>query len=169
MSSPANLEARRETIYDFMEMLLTQINATFDEHGIALPERQFFDTGANEAPHDCEQVTIAFQQMYNGLPGVQDQTPTACAGPRTASFVIEVVRCTPVMERQARGGPLTPPSIEKLNASTKAQVIDAWLLTDAALLAAESFAIAGGLADTLVTPESGGYQAVVLNLAIGLQ
>lgn len=169
MSSPTELEARRETIYDFMEMVLTQINTTFTEHGVALPERQFFDTGANEAPHDCEQVTVAFQQMYNGLPGVPDQTPTACMGPRTASFVIEVVRCTPLMERQARGGPLTPPSIDKLNSTTKAQVVDAWLLTDAALTAAESFAVSGGLVDTLVTPETGGYQAVVANLAIGLQ
>ena len=40
---------------------------------------------------------------------------------------------------------------------------------DAALTAAQNFALNGGLADVLVTPESGGYQAVVLNLALGLQ
>lgn len=169
MSVPTDLVERMDTIYDFMNVVLNQINTTFTEFGVALPERQFFDVGANEAPHDCEQVTVAFQQMYNGLPGVPDQTPTACTGPRTASFVIEIVRCTPVMERQARGGPLTPPSIEKLNGMTKVQVRDAWILTDAVQIASDNYTISGSLVDTLVTPESGGYQAVVANLAVGLQ
>lgn len=152
-----------------MEMVLAEVNTTFAEHGVALPEKQFFDVGANEAPHDCEQVSVAFQQLYNGIPGNPDQVPTACNAPRTVSFVVEIVRCTPVMERKLRGGPLMPPTAEDLNASAERQVIDGWLLMDAGLTAAQNFALSGGLADVLVTPETGGYQAVVLNLAIGLQ
>lgn len=168
--TPEELEERMSTIFSFMEVVLAQINATFQEYGIALPEKQFFDVGANEAPHDCEQVSVAFQQMYNGIPGNPDQVPTPCMGPRTASFVIEIVRCTPTMERKLRGGPLVPPSVEDLNASVARQVKDAWLLMDAGLIAAQNTSLTGGgLADVLVTPESGGYQAVVLNLALGLQ
>lgn len=167
--TPEELLERRRTIFEFMEKVLAEINTTFAEHGVTLPEKQFFDVGANEAPHDCEQVSVAFQQLYNGVPGNPDQVPTPCNGPRTASYVIEIVRCTPVMERKLRGGPLMPPTKEDLDASAERQVIDGWLLMDAALTAAQNFALNGGLADVLVTPETGGYQAVVLNLALGLQ
>lgn len=164
--SPEELQERRETIFDFGEMLLAQIRTTFNDHGIVLPDKQFFDTGPREAPHDCEQLSIAFEQMYNGSPGVPDQIPTPCNGPRTGTYVVELVRCTPVMGKSARGAPLTPPDEAKLNAAAKQQWIDAWLLMDAGLLAGESFA-AGALADVGSTPESGGFQAVVLNITLG--
>lgn len=164
--SPEELQDRRETIFEFGEMLMAQIKTTFNDHGITLPSKQFFDTGPREAPHDCEQLSIAFEQMYNGTAGVQDQVPTHCNGPRTLTFVVELVRCTPLMERTARGAPLTPPDEAKLNATAKQQWIDAWLLMDAGLLAGEAFST-GALADVGSTPESGGFQAVVLNVTLG--
>lgn len=165
------LDDRRQTIFETMNRILTQINNTYSTFGVELPTKQFFDLGGQgETPHDCEQVSVSFEQMYNGAVGNPDQTPTGCYAPRTATFVIEVVRCTPTLKRPTgRGGALIPPSVEELSEAVEIQTNDAWLLMDAGLTMAEEFSLAGGLADVLVSPESGGYQAVILNLVLSLQ
>jgi hypothetical protein len=159
---------RRRTIFNFMEQLKEQINLTYAEHGVSLPERQFMDLGSNEAPVDCEQLVIYFQQMLNGPVGVPDQMPTPCYGPRSATFVVELHRCTPQMTQAVRGAPPQIPKVEALNASAEMLTTDAWMLMDAGLMAADD-TLSGGIADVLTAPESGGFQAVVLNLVVGLQ
>lgn len=167
-------EVRSMTIYNVMERILDGVNREFMENGIDLPSKQFFDMGGvGETPHDCEQVSVSLEQMYTGTPGNPEQEPTRCFGPRSGVFVIEVVRCTPVAaETKVRGGAPKPPTVEQLNAKTKQQTQDAYILMDAGLTVAEEISNigvgVGGLADVTVSPEDGGYQAVVLVLILGL-
>lgn len=158
------------TIADVMERILEGINNEFMSQSIDLPSRQFFDIGGQgETPHDCEQVTVSFEQMYNGTPGNPDQVPTRCDGPRTGVFVIEIVRCTPQMTTgSSRAGGPKPPTEQALSASSIKQTQDAYTLMDAGLHVAESLSYIGGLADVTVSPEEGGYQAVVMTLILGL-
>lgn len=157
------------TIADVMISLLDQVNATFIENEVDLPERQLLDMGGQgETVHDCAQVTVSFEQMYNGLPGTPDQLPTRCYSPRTATFIVEVVRCTPVVGTGGRGQSPVPPTADEITIASIAQARDAYVLMDAGLTFAESLDYAGGLADISMSPESGGFQAVVLTLVVGL-
>lgn len=158
------------TIVDVMYRVLDQINATYSGYGVSIPTKQFLDMGGQgETPHDCEQVTVALEQVYNGLPGNPEQVPSQCAGPRSGVFIIEVVRCMPGMQTRSRGATtLMPPTADALTTVARTQATDAWLLMDAGLLAAQSLNYIGGLADVSFSPESGGYQATVLTLILGL-
>lgn len=165
------LPAYKTTIYEALETLRDTLNATAAEYSIELPTRQYFDSGGpNESPHDCEEVVFTFEQMYNGFPSGPNDTPTTCEGPRTATFSVEIVRCTPTPKRAAgRTGALLPPDIAELDALVSKQGQDAWLLMDAGLKAAEQIGLEiGGLADVVMGQEAGGFQATVLNLTVGL-
>lgn len=158
------------TIIDVMERILDGVRTEFMINGIDLPSKQFFDMGGTgETPHDCEQVSVSFEQMYTGTPGNPEQVPTKCNGPRSAVFVIEIVRCTPtaapISNRSSK--PLAPTEAQ-LNTSATAQAKDAYILMDAGLNVAESLNYLGGLADISVSPEDGGFQAIVMTLIVGL-
>ena len=167
-TTPEEEVPARLSIYNLMQMMMDEVNATYAEAGVELPSKQCFDSyGAGQTPHDCEQVSISFEQMYNGLPGAPEQVPGKCYSPRTGVFVIEVTRCVPTLEKN-RAGKLALPSVAKLDEMAKQQSADAWLLMDAGLRAAEAANYLGGLSDVAFTPESGGYQSAVLNLVLGI-
>lgn len=166
-------DVRSMSIYDAMDFILESVNVEFAANGISLPSRQYLAFGTEgETVHDCEQVTVSFAQMYNGTPGMQEQTPTRCDSPRTGVFIVEVVRCIPLFASRTSGGKGTSkygaPSAQELTEKTKMQTQDAYVLMDAGLKAAESLSHFNGISDVSPGPISGGYQATVLTIITGI-
>lgn len=144
-----------------MQAILDQINATYEQEGFDLPARQYLAVGATA--HDCEQLTVSFVQMYAGLPGERADTPQKCNSPRSAVLSVQLVRKVAPPEG-ARGN--LPPDADHITQHTIEKMQDAWLLMDAAMSVVDDYI--GALADIAITNESGGYQAVVLNISLGM-
>jgi hypothetical protein len=142
---------------------------------VDLPTRRYLAVGGQgDTVHDCEQVTVSFEQGYSGLPGNQAQEPVKCAGPRTGVYIVEVVRAlpqpntvaanptttVPAKFAQAVTGVQTLPSDVQSDIARK-QMQDAMLLMDAGLRAGETMTI-GALADVSAGSPQGGFQAMTL-------
>src|SRR4029453_13437759 len=161
---------------DIADHILNTVVATYAEHEIELPERRYLAVGGQgDTVHDCEQLTGSFEQGYSGVPGNQAQEPVTCASPRTAVFIVEVVRqlpepntteanpTTPVPSRypQVKTGVQILPTDVQSNIARK-QMVDAMLLMDAGLRAGENTIINGSLAAVSAGFPKGGYQAMSL-------
>lgn len=155
--------------------ILNTVVATYADHGVDLPSRRYLAVGGQgETVHDCEQLTVSFEQGYSGLPGNQAQEPVKCASPRSAVFIVEVVRALPQPNTVQANPTTTVPSrygqvttgVQTLDAETQSaiarkQMVDAMLLMDAGLRAGET-TISGSLADVSAGSPQGGYQAMTL-------
>lgn len=171
MTEPIDTIANPElSIFNVMQIVMDTINSVFSEYDVDLPARQFFEFGGmGDVVHDssCGQLTVSFEQMYNGLPGQQEQSPSRCNSPRTGVFVVELVRCTPTPKTGRNNAP-RPPTVEEQNASALRQVTDAWLLMEGGMRAVDVIGFTGGLADVSAGDESGGVQATILSLIVGI-
>lgn len=155
--------------------ILNTVVATYADHGIDLPERRYLSVGGQGSTvHDCEQVTVSFEQGYSGRPGAQAQEPVKCNSLRTGVYIVEVVRALPLTNTTAANPETTVPSrfgqvktgVEILpadvqSAHARKQMVDAMLLLDAGLRAGET-TLTGSLADVTAGQPQGGYQAMVL-------
>lgn len=157
--------------------ILNTVVATYADHGVALPDRRYLAVGGQGSTvHDCEQVTVSFEQGYSGLPGTQAQEPAKCATPRTGVYIVEVVRATPnsnttnanpatvVPSRYGQtvtGFQMVPAEVQSAHA--RKQMVDAMLLLDAGLRAGET-TLTGSLADVSAGQPQGGFQAMTLVL-----
>ncbi len=142
-----------------MQHVLDKIVDVFEQADVSLPDRRFLHVGATA--HDCSQVSVSFMQMYAGMPGGRVNEPQKCNAPRTAVLTIQIVRKIAMPEGRA-----TPPTADNLTMHTHEKTQDAWLLMDASMTAVEDYI--GVLADVTVTPPQGEYQAVSLNLSVGI-
>lgn len=157
--------------FEIAENILRQIELTYAEHEVGLPTRRYITVGGEgETVHDCEQVTVSFEQGFSGLPGEQAQSPATCNSPRSAVFVVEVVRCIPTADSasasKSRYGSTT--SLNNLSADTmteiaKTQMVDAMILLEAGLSAGEN-ALTGALVDVSAGTAQGGFQAMVMQI-----
>lgn len=157
--------------------ILNTVVATYTDHGVPLPERRYLAVGGPGATvHDCEQLTVSFEQGYSGLPGSQAQEPAKCAGPRTGVFIVEVVRSVPQSNtaaanpatmvpsrygQEVTGYQMLPADVQSEHA--RKQMVDAMLLLDAGLRAGET-SLVGSLADVSAGQPQGGFQAMTLVL-----
>lgn len=165
---------------EFVEIadhIMNTVVATYAEHGIDLPARRYLAVGGvGMTVHDCEQLTVSFEQGYSGLPGNQAETPARCGGPRTGVYVIEVVRAvaepntavanpaTPAPSRfgqEVTGVQPLPPDVQSDIA--RKQMVDAMLLLDAGLRAGET-TLTGSLVDVSAGQPQGGFQGMILTL-----
>lgn len=157
--------------------ILNTVVATYADHGVDLPARRYLAVGGQGSTvHDCEQVTVSFEQGYSGRPGAQAQEPVKCASLRTGVYLIEVVRAVPAPNTAAANPATLVPSrygqvktgVEILPADVQSafarkQMVDAMLLLDAGLRAGET-TLTGSLADVTAGQPQGGYQAMTLVL-----
>lgn len=157
------------------EHILATIETVFAEHGVALPERRYLSVGGQGSTvHDGPQVTVTFEQGYSGKPGNQAQEPVKCDGPRTGVFSVEVVRpipvantpeATPTTQVPSRYGQVMTgvDTIEpaKLTEVARAQMIDAMIMLDAGMRAADT-GMLGGICDIQAGQPQGGLQAMIL-------
>jgi hypothetical protein len=168
---------------EFVELadrILETVVATYADHEVELPQRRYLAVGgAGSTVHDCEQVTVSFEQGYSGLPGNQAMEPVRCNSPRSALFLVEVVRALPLPNTTA-ANPTTPvPSRYATDVSgvallpaevqseiARKQMRDAMLLLDAGLRAGETLDGGGSLADVSAGSPQGGFQAITLSITI---
>src|SRR5213595_504446 len=134
---------------DIADHILNTVVSTYADHGVSLPDRRYLAVGGQgPTVHDCEQVTVSFEQGYSGRPGNQAQEPQPCASPRTGVFLIEVVRALPLPNTAIASPNTTVPSrygqtttgvqtlpAEIQSAHARIQMVDAMLLMDAGLRA----------------------------------
>jgi len=159
------------------DLILNTVVATYADHQIALPERRYLAVGGQGSTvHDCEQVTVSFEQGYSGRPGAQAQEPVKCNSLRTGVYIVEVVRALPSPNTSVANATTLVPSrygqvttgVEILpadvqSAHARKQMVDAMLLMDAGLRSGET-TIVGSLADVSAGQPQGGYQAITLVL-----
>lgn len=182
-------------IIDMSEHLLETINRVYQEAGVAIPELQYYVIGGQgQTVHDCEQVTVSWDQAYSGLPEAEASIPAVCDSPHTARFVIEVVRevktvrpyidpntgqtIAPTKNRPAAygrngvssSGLSEKPDAELMKLEARQQMQDAVLLLHAGLLAGEATLTRNSIVDVSAGAPSGNYQAVIMNYtsALGL-
>lgn len=154
------------SIVELLEKIMNTVETIFEQASVALPTRRYLYAGdRGETAHDCEQVTVSMAQVYSGPPGVQAALPSRCNDPRTAVIFVEIVRCIPD-KLITRGSAARAPLAEDLTMSAKAQAVDAWLLMDAGLTVGDDFL--GSIATVSAGSPSGGYQAIVLELATAI-
>lgn len=180
-------------IVELAEHLLETINRVYVEAGVDIPDLQYYCIGGQgQTVHECEQVTVSWDQAYSGLPEAEASIPAKCNQTHTARFVVEVVReystmrpfidpntgqtVAPTVNRPAAYGgrgahtqiERTDPEIAKREART--QMNDAVLLLRAGLIAGEGTTTNSAIVDVSAGPASGNYQAVIMNFtsALGL-
>ena len=172
-------------IVDVADHVLATINRVFAEAGVDLPERQYYIVGGQgQTVHDCEQVTVSWDQAYSGLPQNEASIPATCDQIHTGSFIVEIVRqvnTTRAADGVATGAPNIPsrfgggvagsvdaPSPEDFMREARRQMQDAVLLLRAGLLAGEATTSNAAIVDVSAGTPQGGYQAVIMNFTAAL-
>lgn len=163
---------------EFAEMaaaILEHIGEVYSEFETPLPLRRYLAVGGQgETVHDCEQVTVSFEQGFSGLPGDQAQNPVKCDSPRSGVFVVEVVRCVPTAgTASGTGTDATPnrygvnnvnaPEASAITAMAIIQMTDAMLMMEAALRFADN-TLSGATVDISAGSASGAYQAMIMSI-----
>ena len=178
-------------IIDTAEHLLEVINSVYQTAGIEIPELQYYVIGGQgQTVHDCEQLTVSWDQAYSGLPESEASIPARCDQIHTARFVIEVVRevksvrpfvdpdtgetIQPTINRPAAYGrgagaiKLEKPDAELMKLEARQQMQDAVLLLKAGLLAGEGTTGNSAIVDVSAGTPLGNYQAVIMNFTAAL-
>lgn len=158
MSEPGVVVPDHVLVSRLLSETLETVIEQFAIAGVSLPSRQYISV--SQTVHDCEQVTVQLDQVYNGSPGDQAQTPSRCNGPRSAVMVIQVVRCVP------EAGRAPYPPVDAMNAYADSRAQDAWLLLESGLLVGNDYL--GALVDVTTNPAEGNMQAVVATVVVGI-
>lgn len=148
-----------EVVGALMQNVLDKILALFEYEDVSLPDRQYLAVG--RTAHDCEQLTVSFQQMYLGPPGARADQPVRCHSPRSVVLTVQLVRCI-VMPT----GRSTTPNATATTDRTLSRMKDAWLLMDAVTQSLDDNL--GIFGEVVVTDPQGEYQAIVLNVTVGV-
>lgn len=177
-------------IVDMADHLLETINRVYAEQDtVVLPDRQYYIIGGQgQTVHECEQLTVSWDQAYSGLPGNEASIPAKCDSIHTASFVVEVVRAintarnmneavsptapgstTNIPGRYAGAvGTVGMPSEEDYMREARQQMRDAVLLLRAGLEAGDATLGESSIVDVSAGAPQGGYQATIMNFTATL-
>lgn len=174
------MDEYKDDIVELAEHILDTIREVFIQEEVDLPKRQYLAIGGQgDTVHDCEQLTISFEQSYSGLPGDQAQTPVKCDMPHSAVFIVELVRAIPTANSSSstEDTPTIPaatgryanvkvsaPDPDIMTQAARKQMIDARVLLKAGLTATDSRELVGGIADVSAGSPSGGYQAMIMSV-----
>jgi hypothetical protein len=105
-----------ETIFD-------GVVAGYEQSGATLPSRRYVTLGT--PANDCEQMVVAWQQIYLGTPGDEASLPQNCTAPKSAVFSVQVARNMPVVSPSGKA-----PEPKAIQTFSEALLVDAYLLTD---------------------------------------
>lgn len=147
-----------DDLYDLAVFILAKIQEIFAREGVDLPDRQYVTSG--QPAQDCEQVTVAFQQMYIGPPGDEASAPQRCDGPRSATFQIAITRCISVGDKRGN-----PPTAAQLQADARRLMRDATILMNSVN---ELDDYLGVIVTLEATDPEGGMQSVVMSVTLGV-
>ncbi len=148
-------------IHVAMQGILDAVVVTFTDAGVDPPERQFVTVGS--VVHDCEQIAVKFEQLYHGPPGAQADEPLPCNNPRTMVLQVHVVTCIPTIRTRQS----VTIDVDELMEANQRLSSYAWLLLDG-VNASPAADYLGLLCDVTIGEPSGGFQAVVANLSVGI-
>lgn len=142
------------------------IEAVFNANGVSLPERVYYTIGdVDSMPHDQDQLTIALAGVRRGLPNGADQSMAQmCANMLTATFSIELVRCTPQVFKTKQGLGANVPKAEAINEYGSQRFKDVWLMIRAAQNIVDMDISKTADFSLLSGAESGGVQAVKMSV-----
>lgn len=165
-----------EALITLAHHILDTVVETYGQYGVDLPTRRFLAVGGQGGTvHDCEQVSVSFEQGYSGAPGAQSQTIQKCDGVQTAVFYVEVVRCIPVVndgaQQQSRYGKelvVDAPSVDQLTAIAETQMRDARIMLDAGMASGIGTLLEGALVDVAPGGAQGGFQAMGMTVTLAL-
>lgn len=177
-------------IVDMAEHLIGVINDVYVQENVPLPELQYYCIGGQgQTVHDCEQLTVSWDQAYSGLPEAEASIPAQCDQIHTARFVIEVVReystmrpfvdpntgqvVQPTVNRPAAYGRGAHAQVDRVDPEVakreaREQMQDAVLLLKAGLIAGEATTGRSAIVDVSAGPASGNFQAVIMNFTAAL-
>jgi hypothetical protein len=147
-----------------MDGILERVEAIYQSYNVPLPQRRYWVMGTPAI--DCEQVVVAFNQMYLGTPGAQINEPQRCNVPRTAIVTISVARPIPTAGMNGRA-----PTAEKIQQGSEMSAIDSWVLMSSMKLfdTWDNGAYGLGMLATLEAGDmEGGFQVVSLELTMAV-
>lgn len=149
---------------EMMEGVLEKVCNTFQSYNVTLPSRQYWTMG--QPALDCEQLVVAFTQMYLGTPGDQATDPQRCHVPRTAVLNVILTRQIPTIGQSGKA-----PSASKIEESSYISAVDAWVMMESInqLDQWDETGFGLGVIATLdmIGPE-GGYTSTNLQLTIAV-
>lgn len=107
------------------QTILDGVVDAYGAKGITLPDRQYYTIGT--PANDCEQLVVAWQQSYVGLPGDEASLPQQCNDtPKTAVFSVQLCREVPVVSDSGKA-----PTAAAIQDRSKLLLTDAWVLLNA--------------------------------------
>jgi hypothetical protein len=86
-------------IPQFMDFALAQVVSEYIAQKALLPERRYWTIGSEA--FECEQVVLSAQTAVLGTAGAPVDL-SKCTGPRSLSFNVQIVRCTPIGASRGR-------------------------------------------------------------------
>lgn len=111
------------SLYTTATTILAGVVEGYGARGIDLPDRRYVTLGT--PANDCEQVVVAWQQVYLGTPGDEASEPQRCDAPRSAVFTVQLCRTMPVVNDAGNA-----PSAAAIQAASKTLMTDARVLLD---------------------------------------
>lgn len=154
--------------FEIAENLLTTIREVFASNQVSLPERQYFAVGPeNTVAYDCEQLTVTFKNVADGLAYNDVPRMLSCQNMESGIFFVELVRCIPTTSTS--GLRTNAPSAEEMTESSKNMMRDAKLFREVVKVVEEDYYMRDNpmYSITFGIPE-GGLQSVQLSLKRGL-
>lgn len=154
--------------YEIAENLMTTINEVFASNQVSLPERQYYAVGPeNTVAYDCEQLTITFKNVADGLSYNDVPRMLSCQNMESGIYFVELVRCIP--STSASGMKISAPSADSISEASKNMMRDAKLFREVIKVVAEDYYMRDNPMYSITFSEpSGGFQSVQLSLKRGL-
>lgn len=162
-----------ERPWQLAKAILTAIEDGYAAEAVELPARRFV---SDRRPAFVDElVSVHLVRMYGVAaasgPALEQLDTLRCTNWRAAQFEVCLIRCAPSSE-PLRDGSLRPPKVDALEASARAVMLDAMLVTDSIVAAyrRDEFGIGPNLAlDSWVNLDADGlFVGGRLNVRIGL-
>lgn len=149
---------------NMLDGVLERVESVYQSYNVPLPGRRYWMIG--EPALDCEQVVVAFDQLYLGTPGDEVAQPHRCDVPRSATFRIMVSREVAVVGMNGR-----PPTGDKIQQTSVLPTIDAWVLMETVRefdMWDETGYGLGVVAQLQISGPEGGFNTVGLSITIAV-
>lgn len=149
----------------FLQEILDRTENIYNSYNMPLPSRRYWTMA--DPVVDCEQLVVAFIQMYIGAPGDEATTPRRCQDPRSATVHVQIARNVPTVGPSGKA-----PSADVIQEFSQLQAFDAWILMQSAAdldIWSSSGGFGIGVIATVETAEpQGGFQSTTLTLTTGV-
>lgn len=112
-----------KNLANFLQEVLNRVITVYDSYNMPLPSRRYYTMASPVV--DCEQICVAFIQMYVGTPGDEATEPRRCHDPRSATISIQVARAVPITQPSGQA-----PRADDIQDAAYVSALDAWVLME---------------------------------------